>query len=94
MFPTDYSGTAFLATFDTTTLTPTDPIVFNYTVHNTGGHYDSTTGIYTTPIDGTYEIIVHLWSDNDVKLGAALTVDGVDVSNATAVHLVIKIIAG
>ena len=45
-FPaTGYSGTTFLATFDTYLLSPTDPVVFNNPVHNNGGHYDPTTGI-------------------------------------------------
>ena len=52
-FPTGYSDTSFLATFDTNSVTPSDPIVFNYPVENTGGHYDPTTGIYTVPISGT-----------------------------------------
>ena len=85
--PTDYSGTSFLATFDTDTLTPTDPIVFNYPVHNAGGHYDSATGIYTVPIDGTYEFIVHIWSSNDNSVDAYLIVDDTDVSHATALPL-------
>ena len=88
--PTDYSGTSFLATFDTDQVTPDDPIVFDYIVHNTGGHYDPTSGIYTTPIDGTYEFIVHIWSDNDVNLGAWLTVDGTGVSHATALYFDLK----
>ena len=45
-FRAGYSGTSFLATFDTDSVTPGDPIVFNYIVHNSGGHYNSTTGIY------------------------------------------------
>ena len=77
---TGYFGTSFLATFDTSPVTPGNPIVFNYPLVNAGGHYDSTTGIYTVPIDGTYEIIVHLWSYNDVNLGVDLTVDGSNVS--------------
>ena len=37
-FHPDYSDTSFLVTFDSGTLTPTDPIVFNYPVHNAGDH--------------------------------------------------------
>ena len=76
-----YSGTSFLATFDINPVTPGTPIVFNDPVHNTGGHYDPTTGIYTTPIDGTYEFIVSIRSYNDITLAAWLTVDGTDVSH-------------
>ena len=90
----DYSGTSFLATFDTNPVTPGNPIVFNYPVHNTGGHYDPTTGIYTVPIDGAYDFTVHIWSYNDIDLGAFLTVDGDDVSKAAGLHYRIRIIAG
>ena len=67
-------------TFDTVSLTPNDPIVFNYPVHNTGGHYDPNTGIYTVPIDGTYEFIFRFRSSNDASIGAYLVIDGDDVS--------------
>ena len=73
-------GTSFLATFDITTLNPGNPIVFNYLVHNAGGHYDPTTGIYTVPIDGTYEFIFRFYAYNDVGFGAWLVVNGDDVS--------------
>ena len=76
---TGYSGTAFLATFDTDPVTPGDPIVFNYAVHNDGGHYDSTTGIYTAPIDGIYEFVFRIRADNDAAFGAWLIVDGLRV---------------
>ena len=69
-FYTGYSATAFLATFDTTSVTPGDPIVFNYPVHNAGVHYDPTTGIYTTPIDGTYEFLFCFRANNDENTGA------------------------
>ena len=76
-----YSGLSILATFDVSTLIlVNDTIVFNYPVLNTGGHYDSTTGIYTAPIDGTYEFIFHILSFNDNNIVAYLVVDGTDVS--------------
>ena len=71
-----YSDTSFLATFDAGTLTPSDPIVFSYPVHNTGGHYDPTTGIYTVPLDGTYEIIFRIRAYEDSSVAAYLVVDG------------------
>ena len=80
IFPTGYSGTSFLATFDTSPVTPTDPIVFNYPVHNSGGHYDPTTGIYTVPLDGLYEFIFRLQAYSDASVGAYLVVDGDYVS--------------
>ena len=49
-------------------------------MHNIGGHYDPTTGIYTTPIDGTYEFIIRLRAYNDAIAEAFLIVDGVQVS--------------
>ena len=75
-----YSDTSFLATFETSLVITSDPIVFNYPVHNTGGHYDPTTGIYTVPLDGTYEFIFHFWGFNDVTVGALLVVDSDAVS--------------
>ena len=79
-FNQGYSGTSFLATFDASPMTPTDPIVFNYPVHNTGGHYDSTTGIYTVPLDGTYEFTFHILANNDALFVAWLVVDAKLVS--------------
>ena len=76
-----YSGLSFLATFDVGTLIPVNnTIVFNYPVLNSGGHYDPTTGIYTVPLDGTYEFIFHILSFNDHNIVAYLVVDGTDVS--------------
>ena len=63
-------------------LTPTDPIVFNYPVLNPGGHYDNTTGVYTVPIDGDYEFIFYLLSNEDQTIGGHLNVDGVRVSSS------------
>ena len=74
-----YSDTSFLATFDTSSLTPTDPIVFNNPVLNTGGHYDPATGIYTVPVDGTYEFIFHMQTLNDNTAAGVLEVDNVQV---------------
>ena len=75
-----YSDTSFFATFETSLVITSDPIVFNYPVHNTGGHYDPTTGIYTVPLGGTYEFIFHFWGFNDPTVGALLVVDGDAVS--------------
>ena len=77
--PLGYSGTEFLATFDTNAVTPGDPIVFNYPVISTGGHYDPTTGIYTIPLNVTYEFILRIRTRNDVNCGAVLVVDGLRV---------------
>ena len=61
-------------------MTPADPIVFNYPMHSAGGHYNSTNGTYTVPIDGIYEFIFRFQADNDAEIGAHLVVDGDDVS--------------
>ena len=61
-------------------MTPGDPIVFDHPEHNVGGYYNSTTGIYTVPIDGVYEFIFHISAYGDATLGAWLVVDGEDVS--------------
>ena len=77
---TGYSRTSFLVTFDTSPVTPGNPIVFNYPVHNVGGHYDPTTGIYTVPLDGIYQLIFCFRARNDATVGAWLVVDGEEVS--------------
>ena len=59
-----------------------DPLLFNYPVHNTGGHYDPTTGIYTTPIDGTYEFILRIRAYEENIASAWLMVDGVEASKS------------
>ena len=84
-FRPGYSGTSFLASFDAGTLTPGDPIVFNYPVHNAGGHYDSTTGIYTVPLDGIYEFIFRIYGYEDNSIGAFLIVDNVQVGISLSV---------
>ena len=70
---------SFLATFDIQTLTPTNPIMFDYPILNTGGHYNPTTGIYTVPIDGTYEFIFQYRTLNDNSAESFLEVDGTRV---------------
>ena len=47
---------------------------------NPGDHYDPTTGIFTVPIDGDYELIVQVLGDNDAEMFIYLNVDGTDVS--------------
>ena len=49
-------------------MTPADPIVFNYPMHSAGGHYNSTNGTYTVPIDGIYEFIFRFQADNDAEM--------------------------
>ena len=74
--------TLFFATIGAQIVTPVpNQIIFNETRLNPGGHYDSTTGVYTVPIDGIYEfnIMVHSRPDND--FGSYLMRDGVDVAH-------------
>ena len=77
---------AFLATFDVNILVPTDPIVFNVVVLNPGGHYDATSGIYTVPLDGTYQFIINVWTYAYGDIRPILVVDGQRVS--LTLHLV------
>ena len=67
-------------------MTPGDPILFNYPVHNTGGHYDPTTGIYTVPIDGIYQFIVRIYTNADATIGVILIVDGDEVSKIVLIQ--------
>ena len=71
-----YYDTSFLATFSVNDLTPTDPIVFDANRLNPGGHYDNTTGIYTVPLDGIYQVIFHILSYDDANIYPRLVVDG------------------
>ena len=75
-----YSDTTFIATFSVYTLVPTDPIIFNYPVLNPGGHYDVTSGIYTVPLDGTYQFIINIYSNGDDDIRPRLIVDNMHVS--------------
>ena len=75
-----YVDTTFLATMGYGRHSPSDPIVFDVAVQNTGGHYDPPSGIYTAPIDGTYEFIIHIVSANDWVIATYLVVDDTQVS--------------
>ena len=75
--------TLFLATIGAQTVTPVpNPIVFDETRLNPGGHYDNTTGIYTVPTDGIYEFNINVRSQPDSDFGSYLVRDGVDVAHA------------
>ena len=63
-----------------TPLSPGDPIVFNVAHLNPGGHYDITSGIYTVPIDGVYELMLNIRSIDDAAIGVWIEVDNVQVS--------------
>ena len=72
-----YAGTAFLATIDAGTIsTVPNPIIFNETRYNPGGHYDPETGIYTVPLDGFYVIAATLRSQPDNDYSLQIVVDG------------------
>ena len=74
-----YANTSFLATLDYDPGTPGDPIIFNVDPLNPGGHYDATTGIYTVPLDGVYEFMLHILADDDQLMQAFIDVDGIAV---------------
>ena len=79
-FSIGYGSTSFLATLDYDPGTPDDPIIFNIAPLNLGGHYDVTSGIYTVPVDGVYEFILHIRCVNDASCAAWIEVDNVAVS--------------
>ena len=75
--------TLFLATIGAEIVAPVpDPIIFNETRLNPGGHYDNTTGIYTVPVDGIYEFNIMIYSRPDSDFGSDLVADGVDIAHA------------
>ena len=51
-----------------------DPVVFEREVTNPGGHYSSTTGQFTAPCNGVYELSAHVQFSGHVTLD--LVVDG------------------
>ena len=57
-----------------------NPITFNETRINPGGHFDNVTGTYTAPLDGTYEFYFQVYSYPDVDFGVQLYVDGFDAA--------------
>ena len=82
-FSLGYADTTFLAAFTEDLVSPvSDPIVFDFSIINPAGHYDPTTGIYTVPLNGTYEIIVQLQNDNDADndWGYHLAIDNDDAT--------------
>ena len=77
------ADTLFLATIGAVTVTPvSDPIVFDEVRLNPGGHYDSSTGIYTAPVDGYYEFNINVRSSPDQDFGSFLYRDGVKVAHS------------
>ncbi|WAR29954.1 hypothetical protein MAR_003522 [Mya arenaria] len=53
-------------------------IVFTETLVNDGNGYDNTTGIFTTPVDGTYLVSLHMCVKNKQNLYYGLVIDGKD----------------
>ena len=81
-----YHDKSFLATFSVNDLDPTNPIVFDVTRLNPGGHYDNTTGIYTVPLDGIYQVIFHIRSYDDAVIYPRLVIDGILVMYFLSLH--------
>ena len=77
-----YSDTTFFAGIEVDFETPADPIDFDDDRINPGGHYDASTGIYTVPLDGTYEFNVQIesYSDFNNDWGFWVLVDGIEVT--------------
>ena len=78
-----FKDAVFLATISEYSISSlTDPLVFDETKINPGGHYDNTTGIFTVPVDGVYEITSHLYNSPDVDNFSShyIKVDGLNVT--------------
>ena len=76
-----YGDTLFLATIGAGIVTQVpNRLVFDEIRLNPGGHYDGTTGIFTAPIDGTYEFNINIRAQPDRDFGLYLVADGVDVA--------------
>ena len=78
-----FKDAVFLATISEPSISSlTDPLVFDETRINPGGHYDNTTGIFTAPVYGIYEITSHLYNspDADNLSSHYLKVDGNNVT--------------
>ena len=79
----DYADTTFLATINAGTISPVpNPIIFNETRYNPGGHYDPQTGIYTVPLDGLYAIAATLRSYPDNDYAVRIVADGSPIVNS------------
>ena len=63
---------------------PGDPIIFEDSKINPGGFYDNTTGIYTVPLDGTYEFYVHLSAVEGPDWYMTFQVDGMEATESHA----------
>ena len=76
-----YADFSFLVTIDPIHIFPVDeePVVFNYVVRHSDT-YDNTTGIFTAPLDGDYEFMLHALCNNDTTIDIYIVVDGVMVS--------------
>lgn len=56
------------------------PLVFSTISFNIGSGYDSNTGIFTTPVDGTYLFTARLCTNTKELINYAIVVDGSDVT--------------
>lgn len=65
----------------TTNVTVSDgqAVVFPSIIYDIGSAYDSTTGVFTTPIDGTYLFTARLCAYNRELINYAVVADGNDV---------------
>ena len=89
LFLSGYSDASFLATVDYDPNDPPDPIVFNVAVLNPGCHYDVTTGIYTVPLDGIYQFMVHILAVNDGVYDVYLKVDNNLVKASSLISMLV-----
>ncbi|XP_063047936.1 cerebellin-1-like [Engraulis encrasicolus] len=57
-------------------------LVFNHTFINVGNHYDTSTGVFTAPMNAVYQFHYHVFAGGDHRAGAKLERNGQHVVSA------------
>ena len=82
LFP---SKPAFYAYGNTGTPSTGNPFVFDDVQHNIGNHYNSSTGIFTAPMDGIYQFNFFVMGDDtDNRFMVRLSINGGNNAQASS----------